>query len=187
MTDTHVVMLGDSVFDNRSYVAGGPDVLAHMRALAPDGWSVTLRAVDGATTSGFQRQLDNVPADATCLAISVGGNDALQTLPLLAMPTSTIGMGLQKLGERLVAFEKAYRRCVSSALSLGRPVLLLTIYDGDFEPNQRAMTRAGVALFNDVIIRVARELKVPTVELRHICNEPPCDIPISSIFTGFPR
>ena len=51
-------------------------------------------------------------------------------------------------------------------------MLLLTIYDGDFEPNLRVMTRVGVALFNDVIIRVARELKLPTVEMRHVCNEP---------------
>jgi hypothetical protein len=172
MTHTHVVMLGDSVFDNNRYVAGGPDVLAHMSALAPDGWRATLCAVDGATTSTFQRQLDNVPDDATHLAISLGGNDALQTMPLMTLPTRSVGMGLQELGERLVSFETAYRRCVSSALNLGRPVLLLTIYDGDFEPNLRVMTRVGVALFNDVIIRVGRERELPTVEMRHVCNEP---------------
>lgn len=172
MTYIHVGLLGDSVFDNRLHVNGGPDVQAHMCALAPDGCLATLYAVDGATTSTFQRQLDNVPDHVTHLAISLGGNDALQTMPLMFTPTSSVGMGLQLLDERLQAFEHAYRRCVSSALSLGRPVLLLTIYNGDFEPNLRVMTRAGVALFNDVIIRVAREWKLPTVELRHVCNEP---------------
>jgi hypothetical protein len=43
----HIVLLGDSVFDNKAYVNGGLDVLAQLRRLIPDGWQVSLRAIDG--------------------------------------------------------------------------------------------------------------------------------------------
>ncbi|HEX6372708.1 MAG TPA: hypothetical protein VF006_27555 [Longimicrobium sp.] len=33
----HVVLLGDSIFDNASYVAGGPDVVTHLRGELPHG------------------------------------------------------------------------------------------------------------------------------------------------------
>ena len=36
---SHVVLLGDSTFDNSAYVAGGPDVVAQLRAVLPAlGW-----------------------------------------------------------------------------------------------------------------------------------------------------
>jgi hypothetical protein len=31
----HVVLLGDSIFDNRSYTAGAPDVITHLGSLLP--------------------------------------------------------------------------------------------------------------------------------------------------------
>src|SRR3712207_7657631 len=47
-TMPHVVLLGDSIFDNKSYVGGGPDVIAQVRDDLPPGWKATLCAVDGA-------------------------------------------------------------------------------------------------------------------------------------------
>jgi hypothetical protein len=40
----HVVLLGDSIFDNRAYTGGDPDVIAHLRALLPSGWQASLVA-----------------------------------------------------------------------------------------------------------------------------------------------
>jgi hypothetical protein len=37
----HVVLLGDSVFDNTAYVGDGPDVMAQVQAALPD-WVVSL-------------------------------------------------------------------------------------------------------------------------------------------------
>jgi hypothetical protein len=34
----HVVLLGDSTFDNAAYVAGGPDVPTQLRARLPHDW-----------------------------------------------------------------------------------------------------------------------------------------------------
>jgi hypothetical protein len=80
----HVVLLGDSIFDNAAYVAGGPDVIRQLRPKLPEGWRATLLAVDGAVTSGVPNQLARLPSDASHLAISVGGNDALRHSGLLA-------------------------------------------------------------------------------------------------------
>src|SRR5689334_2118739 len=44
---THVVLIGDSVFDKGAYVAGGPDVVRQLRGVLPGGWRATLTAVDG--------------------------------------------------------------------------------------------------------------------------------------------
>ena len=74
----HVVLLGDSVFDNKAYVAGGPDVVTQLRARLPAGWRASLAAVDGAVTADVARQLGRVPHGATHLVVSVGGNDALR-------------------------------------------------------------------------------------------------------------
>ena len=44
----HIALLGDSIFDNKAYVGSEPDVLGHLRRMAPDGWEFDLLAVDGA-------------------------------------------------------------------------------------------------------------------------------------------
>ena len=49
----HVVLLGDSVFDNAAYVGGGPDVVRQVRERLPRGWDASLRAVDGSMVAGL--------------------------------------------------------------------------------------------------------------------------------------
>ena len=74
---TSLVLLGDSIFDNRSYVGGGKDTLTNLREQMPHEWNATLLAVDGSVADTVASQLERVPADATHLFVSVGGNDAL--------------------------------------------------------------------------------------------------------------
>ena len=88
---SHIALIGDSVFDNRAYTNGAPDVAAHLRDLLPT-WGVTLCAVDGSTTSDFGRQLDGISAKITHAIVSLGGNDALMNADLLDLPVrSTAG------------------------------------------------------------------------------------------------
>lgn len=43
----HVILLGDSIFDNWKYVQPEPDVSAQLQEmLLPNGWKACLRAVD---------------------------------------------------------------------------------------------------------------------------------------------
>jgi len=87
----HLVLLGDSIFDNASYVAPGQAVIDQLRSALPDGWTARLLAVDGAMVADVHRQIDELPRDATHPLLSCGGNDALDHLLMLARPVQTVG------------------------------------------------------------------------------------------------
>jgi len=57
----HIILLGDSVFDNLKYVVPEPAVLTQLQELLPGGWTATLRAVDGAVTYDVPGQLRDLP------------------------------------------------------------------------------------------------------------------------------
>lgn len=168
----HVVLLGDSIFDNAAYVAGGPDVVTQLRALLPGGWRATLAAVDGAMVADVARQLARIPADATHLVVSAGGNDALGHTDLLSRRATSSAEVLGWLADAVEAFERRYRRMAAAVAARGLPVTLCTIYEGNLgEPVQR-LARTALAVFDDAIVRVAREHAFPVIELRQVCTEP---------------
>ncbi|WP_210208227.1 SGNH/GDSL hydrolase family protein [Rhodoplanes roseus] len=96
----HVILLGDSVFDNGSYVPHGGDVITAVREALPDGARATLLARDGATIADLPRQLDRVPADASHLVISIGGNDSLREAGVLDQPARSTTGALTKARRR---------------------------------------------------------------------------------------
>lgn len=168
----HIVLLGDSIFDNGAYVGREPDVASHLRQMVPVDWDVTLCAVDGDKTEDVVRQLRNVPEGATHLFLSVGGNDALSHSHLLS-DTTTSGMQvLEYLAEVADIFATSYRKVLGKILKLHLPLAVFTIYNGNLEPPFAKAARAAVAVFNDKIYQVAGEQSVPVLELRHICTEP---------------
>jgi|SRR5262245_60877417 len=71
----HIILLGDSIFDNKAYVADGLDVITHLRQQIPDDWKAFLLAVDGSTVENVGSQTSHLPGDSTHLVVSVGGND----------------------------------------------------------------------------------------------------------------
>ena len=69
----HIVLLGDSIFDNKSYVNPSElDVPNQLRSLVGKGCKVTNLAVDGHVTRHIQTQLTHLPSDATCLLVMAG-------------------------------------------------------------------------------------------------------------------
>ena len=86
----HVVLLGDSVFDNAAYVPDEPDVVTQLRGLLPDGWMASLNAIDLGGISDVRRQLGVLPPGATHLVVSVGGNDALQHVNLVTQSAGSL-------------------------------------------------------------------------------------------------
>ena len=168
---SHVVLLGDSIFDNGVYVPGEPDVVKQLRAALPDGWKATLCAVDGAVTRSVPRQLSRVPADATHLVISAGGNDALGESHLLGASVRTVAEAVTVLGEAQERFARNYAEMLRSVLALGLRAAVCTIYDTPTTaPNQRVI-RSALALFNDLITRAAFREALPVIDLRLICSE----------------
>ena len=135
-------------------------------------WQVSLLAQDGATVAALDRQLDLIPDDGTHLAISIGGNDALHSSDLLALRASSSIAVLEAFAARTSAFERAYRTAISRAVALGRCTAVCTVYNGALDREQATAARVGIAIFNDVILRTAVDLRVDALELRSICTDP---------------
>ena len=168
----HVVLLGDSIFDNAAYVRGGPDVVTQLQDMLPAGSHATLLAVDGDVTAGVVYQLERLPADATHLVLSVGGNDALGHVGLLARPARVGAEVLEWFADAVDAFEREYTRLLDHIVGLGLPLVVCTIYNGNLDASQRHAARAAVAIFDDAIQRAARARGLPVIELRFVCTEP---------------
>jgi hypothetical protein len=128
----HVVLLGDSIFDNASYTKGRPAVIAQVRQLLPAGGRATLLAVDGATTEDVPSQIAGVPPDASHLVLSVGGNDVLRSSGFLYAPARSTDVAVAALSDVSRAFEEKYRRAVAACQSRPLPLTLCTIYNGRF-------------------------------------------------------
>lgn len=168
----HVVLLGDSIFDNRAYTRGEPDVVSHLREILPPGWQATLCAVDGSTTADLPEQLERVPADGSHLVVSIGGNDALSNSDLLDLPVESTAEALALLGDRARLFEADYREAIGQVLELGRPTTVCTVYNGALPEEQARLATVALTLFNDVILRTAFEHRLDVIELRLVCVDP---------------
>ena len=170
----HVVLLGDSIFDNQSYVQPGePDVIRQLRARLPADWESTLLAVDGHVTDDVSRQLTRLPTDATHLVISVGGNDALGHLDVLTSPATSVAEALARLAAIQDQFERAYRYMLTTVLGRKLPTAVCTIYNGNFpDPTYQRIATLGVAIWDDAILRIAAGHGLPVLDLRLICAEP---------------
>jgi hypothetical protein len=168
-TDPHIVLIGDSIFDNAAYTGGAPDVVTHLRGLLPPTWKATLCAVDGATTAALTSQLGGIPTDASHVIVSSGGNDALQNIDLLSMPVGSIAEALSMFAARLEIFEYQYRQAITNVTALGRYTAICTVYNGALDKTVAPAARMGLTLFNDVILRTAVDLGLDAIELRSIC------------------
>lgn len=167
----HIALLGDSIFDNQVYTGGEPDVVHHLRDLLPSSWQATLCAIDGSTTGDLTAQLSRVPPDCSHLVISLGGNDALLNLDLLATPVTSAPEALLLFGERIGRFELAYRAAIDGALATRRDTTICTIYDADLDPVRAPLARVLLMMFNDVILRTAFERGLRVIDLRLVCTE----------------
>jgi hypothetical protein len=84
-SNRRIVLLGDSILDNRMYVSSGKSVADLLqKALVDKGYVVELFAVDGATIRDVEAQCNQLPMEyntpETVLVLSVGGNDFLSGL-----------------------------------------------------------------------------------------------------------
>lgn len=170
---SHLILLGDSIFDNGVYVDGGPDVCSQLRDLLPATWRASLLAVDGAVSRDVVSQLAHLPADASQLVLSVGGNDALMRRDVLAASVQSSAEAILLMADAMDAFEHDYRQMMEALLATGLPLTVCTIYNANFDaPDYQRCVRVAVAVFNDVILRVAAEHRLPVIDLRAICNRP---------------
>ncbi len=169
----HLVLLGDSILDNASYLPGRrPAVIDQVRNRAPEGWSATLLARDGSVIDDVHRQLKVIPPDASHLVLSIGGNDVLTEVGILRESVGSVGEGLRIMLESRTRFEQNYRRLMEAIRDRGLPTIVCTIYNpcSDDDAFQRAAI-AALCLYNDCIIDNTRQFKLPVLDLRVVCSE----------------
>jgi hypothetical protein len=170
---SHVVLLGDSIFDNAAYVtAGAPDVVRQVRQRLPHGSEATLAAVDGSRMMDVRDQLRRLPDDATHLVVSAGGNDALHSSDFLAVPARSTAEALLGLADISEEFEHGYLAMLAEMLAQGLPTAICTVYYPRFpEAALQRMAVTALTVFNDCIIRAAFAHGLPLLDLRSICAE----------------
>jgi hypothetical protein len=167
----HVVLLGDSVFDNAAYVSGGPDVVTQLRArLAPAG-RATLLALDGAVVRNVPHQIEGLPADATHLVVSAGGNDALGAMGVLQQAVGSVSEAVLRLAELIGGFQRDYHAMLDAVSRRRLPTAVCTIYYPRYpDRSMQLVAFAGLALFNDCILREAFARGLPVIDLRFGTN-----------------
>lgn len=166
----HVVLVGDSIFDNAAYTHGGPDVVSQVRGFLPPDWEATLLAVDGSTTDDVVGQVSRLPNRATHLVLSVGGNNALMHLGILEAPVSSMTSSVEALATVLSDFERRYRLAIAACLDSRLPLAVCTIYNGCFSDRSfQRIASTMLTVFNDAIIRVAIEHSLAVIDLRFVC------------------
>jgi hypothetical protein len=105
----HVVLLGDSIFDNAAYVGAEPSVIEHLREALPGGWRATLLAVDGDSAIDVRQQLIGLDQSATHLFLSAGGNDAYNASGLLDKSVTTVTEAVALLAAAQARFRTDYQ------------------------------------------------------------------------------
>jgi hypothetical protein len=175
----HVVLLGDSIFDNARYVPGRPSVIEQLRRALPRGWQASLLAVDGHTTKDVPVQLRSLPSDATHLVVSVGGNDALAESTVLGEAARTVGEALAIFQRVQTRFREAYGAMLRAVGACAKPAAACTVYDAI--PGLGPADQAALAGFNAVILREAFAAGLPIIDLRLVCDQPVDYSPISPI------
>ena len=168
----HIVLLGDSIFDNATYVGENPDVITQLRIKVPENWNASLKAIDGNKVDDVYAQLEQIPKDATHLVLSIGGNDALSCIGILNEKVASSAEVFIKLANLREDFENQYQNLLQHILSLKLPTTICTIYNPNYpESTYQRIGVTALTIFNDAIIRQAFQNGIPLIDLRLTCNE----------------
>ena len=158
LMNKNILLLGDSIIDNSSYVLDGElDVTAHLKKLYSDqpGVFITNSAVDGDTMDNLEYKLPHTvdAQEASHIVVSIGGNDLLHNISFLQTTSElskVMGKGamIEKWGlkelnpsrnkvfeetyfEIIEPFKKQYETIVANLSNHRANLLLCTVYEGD--------------------------------------------------------
>ena len=168
----HVVLLGDSIFDNGIWATGGIAVIEHLRNILGNGWTATLLAIDGSTTEGIDTQLEKMPKDASLLFVSLGGNNALQNMGMLFQPARSTTDVLENFSNMTSDFQTRYSYMLKKVLKLKLPTVVCTIYFPRFpDLHWQKSVLSALTFYNDSIIYEAIKAGLPILDLRFVCTQ----------------
>lgn len=165
-----MILLGDSIFDNGPYVPTDHDTTSsHLRRALPDSWRVSLLAVDGHLTRDVERQLPDLPGDATHLLVSAGGNDDLQVAARWGLlEGQRFGAVARQLAGYQKQFRREYREMLDKVLEHRLPTAICTVYTA--VPGLPEEQVAALSYYNDVIVEEAARRRVAVLDLRLVCE-----------------
>ncbi len=166
----HVVLLGDSIFDNAVYVPNGPAVIEQLSALLLPHGSATLLARDGDIASDVPEQVKRIPPDASHLVLSVGGNDALGAIPAMSQSVTNVNAAMAVMAKIREAFQRDYRATIQCLVQHKMPLAVCTVYEE--VPGLTDELKTALAIFNDTIVREALSAGAEIIDLRRFCTEP---------------
>lgn len=172
MTDKHICLMGDSVFDNDEYNPGEPGVIKQLRRSLPRSWSAHKVAVDGDCLEDIPNQIDNVPTHTTDIVVSIGGNDLMKFRHLLAQ-VARGGSLVDLMASPLEDFELAYGWMLDTVSEHGVAVSVCTIYTAIpfSEPEMRSYARSAIDAFNALILRLAQARGIAVIRLDLVCTD----------------
>ena len=172
--NNHIVLLGDSIFDNAPYVGPtGKPIIDYLNENLGENNRATLLAEDGATISDVTQQAKDLPKDTTHIFLSIGGNNIRKYTSILEETDTSVLEVLNNFYELRESFEREYFLLLKELKDIGIPLTVCTIYNCSFEGEERQRAvEVALALFNDAIIRSTYRLSVPYIELRDVCTEP---------------
>lgn len=170
----HIVLAGDSIFDNDVYVAkGDPGVIEQLRKAIPAHWSASKIAVDGDCVRDVKAQLENLPSNATDLVISIGGNDALGQAHLLTKVTCPADLP-EVMRAPVARFRSIYGTMLDTMITLPLRATVCTIYQHMpfTDPLFSCYAPKAIMKFNAEIISAAEARGISVIRLDHICDDP---------------
>jgi len=171
-TQKHIIIAGDSIFDNDGYVPNEPGVIAQLRTSIPKDWSADKIAVDGDCINHVYSRVENFPDYITDLVLSIGGNDALGYSSILNQAKSLKDIpSLVKAPAK--EFRENYKALLGHLRTLNCNLHVCTIYTAvPFEdPLWRQFVPPALNLFNAIIKEEAQAIEVGVIEIDKICTE----------------
>jgi hypothetical protein len=163
----HIVLVGDSVFDNERYVLDGNSVESLLRKAMPAA-KTSLLAWDGAICNDIIDQLEYLPTEVSHLIVSCGGNDALESLPLLEIKVKNVEQALKKLAKVSTEFRRNYIKMLTLIGQYKDPIVC-TIYNKC--PGLSVASVTALSIFNDIILEEAMKRGLDIIDLRTVCTK----------------
>ena len=171
-----VVLFGDSIIDNKTYVSHGEfSVLEHLENIS--NYEYIQVAYDGHTTYDVQNKQLHLSTieKPSHIVLSVGGNDLLQNLSYLSNgPISNVNEAVTGIQQHIFEpLEQRFETIIEELSSQRANLLICTVYEGDLGRTDEFKdvldsSKIMVSSFNDIVYKTAKKYNADVLELREI-------------------
>ena len=177
----HVILCGDSALNNKNVTGFDPETELSIegelnRALGDESRAIVrVLATPGHCMKDFtQTQLPQVPAMATHIFLSIGGNDALAKAKELFEQPGKISLLLGFIHWLFFLFSLEYYQTLSTLKTIGKSqVFICTLYTPDMKKAfwwKRWLCAFALWHLNRVIRTVAHQFNYDILDLAVICD-----------------